>query len=860
MTGEQFERLELLFEQACQLPPKQRVAFARSASADDPEILSKLERLLTRDAETPNFLDSPALGDDFRADSLASLDTALRDDLQRDGKFHIDALVGEGGFGIVYRAEQQRPVRRQVAIKVIRPGMDTRRILSRFEAERQTLARLNHPGIAKLFDAGTTHAGRPYFVMEFIDGRSITEYCDAHRLNIRARIELFLSVCDAVAHAHQRGVIHRDLKPTNILVASGDSTTPASATSAPVVSDQAAQRGRPFVIDFGIARAVGDVAVGAATMTAPGQPIGTVEYMSPEQESGQSDDIDTRADVYSLGVVLYELLVGSTPLRGESTDTLAASTPEALRQRLRVGDIPTPTRRLLALKRASDAGKQKNRPSLEQVLSARAMGADALTRTIRGDLEAIVMKSLEFDRKRRYDTVNALADDLTRYLDGKSVAARPQTLAYRFQKFARRNAIALSIASLILVLLVAGVVGTTVGMLRSQRAEAAARVEAATAAAVNDFLNNDLLSMVAPDELGADVTMRQVLDAASRRMEGRFAEQPLVEAAVRLTVGRTLRKLGDVNAALPHVTRAVELHEAINGPNQLATLEAVHELAHVNTELGRDEEALRLFKRAYDGRAKQLGENHADTLASRYGVGVATGELGRLDESESLLRDTLGRCRAALGARHPQTLAVLRAVALLALETDRVDVALPLLQEAHTDLLETRGREDPATLLAAKDLASTYMQLHRFDDAAPLLLDAERISRSVRGPEHPATLLLQGSIGSLRAAQGKFDEAREIWERAWEIATRTLDEGHALRSMLTASLARLYDLAGDFDRAEQMLLADYEVVARIRGPSNFQTLQVIQGLIDHFRARGDQPSVDAWSKKLSHVEHNANAD
>ncbi|HEY1376274.1 MAG TPA: serine/threonine-protein kinase, partial [Gemmataceae bacterium] len=446
-----------LFLRAAEIEsPEERRAFL-DRECGDAALRREVEALLAASAKAVGFLSEPAVGDPLRgypANGTAAFEPMPEAPGTVVGPYKLLQQIGEGGFGVVYMAEQGRPVRRLVALKVIKPGMDTAAVLARFEAERQALALMDHPNIAKVLDAGATDSGRPYFVMELVKGVPVTEFCDRNHLPPEQRLKLFVDVCHAIQHAHHKGVIHRDVKPTNVLVTLHDGV--------PVVK----------VIDFGVAKATAQKLTEKTLFTAYGQMVGTPPYMSPEQAEMSGLDVDTRSDVYSLGVLLYELLTGTTPLEGKRLRQAGYAEMQRL---IREEDPPRPSTRLSALGESATvlAGNRGTDPK-------------HLARLLAGDLDWVVMKALEKDRTRRYDTPGTFADDVARYLRREAVLARPPSAAYRLRKFAQRNRAAVLTAAAVAAALLLGTAVATWQAVRATAAERDARAARDAAEAERD--------------------------------------------------------------------------------------------------------------------------------------------------------------------------------------------------------------------------------------------------------------------------------------------------------------------------------------------------------------------------------------
>jgi serine/threonine protein kinase/tetratricopeptide (TPR) repeat protein len=731
------------------------------------------------------------------------------------GPYRLLERIGSGGMGEVWLAEQTQPVRRRVALKLIKPGMDTGEVVARFQSERQALALMDHPSIAKVFDAGSTPQGRLYFVMEYIAGVPITDYCDQHKLNVRERLELFVQVCDGVQHAHQKAIIHRDLKPSNILVSDVDGK--------PV----------PRVIDFGVAKATSHGLLAQTLFTQTGIILGTPAYMSPEQAGSAGIDVDTRTDVYSLGVVLYELLIGVRPL-----DFRELPFDDVLR-RLRDQEAPRPSTRLRTLGDQSRA-----------IAENRSSDLPTLARQLRGDLDAITLKALEKDRSRRYGTPSELATDITRYLNHEAVLAVPPSAAYRARKFARRyRGVLAAVATCGVVLILAAAV--------SIRQSVRANREAAAAQAVSDFLQNDLLAQASiytqwgPNtKTDPNLKVRTALDRAAARITGRFEGQPEVEAAIRETIGQTYGDLGLNREARRQFERALDLRRRTLGEENPRTLSTAAGLARWVHGEGRYAQAETLFGQILKTQSRVLGSEHPDTLHSVYDLANTYREQGKYPQAEALLGQILPISRRVFGLEDARTLDCMDRLAEVYYREGEYAHAETLGEQVWEIRRRVMGPEHPHTTVSMSDLANVYASQGRFAKAEAMYSQTLAIRRRVMGPEHPFTMAAMNNLAQASSDLGKHAQAEALDSRALEIRRRVLGPEAPETLMSMENLACDYAHQRKYSQAEALFAQTLEIERRALGPESRLTLAAISEAAFMWQVEGKYALAEASAAEV----------
>jgi non-specific serine/threonine protein kinase/serine/threonine-protein kinase len=806
-----WQRLDAILQEALDLAPEERDDLLHRR-CPDPADRERLEQMIAAaEGEDATLATGGALRGALGEEVTALLDEGARPD--NIPGYHLLRPLGSGGMGDVWEAEQREPVQRRVAVKIIRPGADTAQVVARFESERQTLALMNHPGIAQIYDAGVTDSGRPFFAMELVHGAPVTRFCDEARLTIPERLRLFGEICEAVQHAHRKGVIHRDLKPSNVLVTKIEG------------------RPAPKVIDFGIARLVESSATEGTMLTEAGTVIGTPEYMSPEQAGAGPGDVDTRSDVYSLGVLLYELLTGSLPF--ERRD----STPAALAdffQDVRRTELAWPSKYVSRLGDAADAAA-----------SDRKIDRATLTKALRGDLDWITTRTLEKDRDRRYESAGELAADLQRHLRHEPVVASPPGAAYRFRKFVRRHRGLIATSAAVFIALLAGLAGTVTGLVRAREQAERAGTQAAIAEAVNAFLNEDLLAAVAPGSQGRDVGMREVLDTAADRLEGRFADQPEVEASLRRTMGRTYLALGALDEAASQLERAVTLGETSPGGLHPSTLEAVHVLGEVRFYQGRADEAEELLRRAFEGRTATLGPAHALTLSALSDLGAVSHHRGNLDEAERCYREAYERARTELGESDPHVLSMLHNLGALMRDLGRLEEAEAYLRSALEGSRREYGDDHPETLATQSQLGSVLREGGQVEEAEPIYVQVYEARRRVLGDDHPSTLLSANNLAMLHMDLGRLEEAEAIQRTTLATQRRTLGDDHDGTILSMANLSALLTDLGRTDESEALIEEAMERCNRTLGASHPLCAGALRKYGECLTAQGRYPEAEA---------------
>ena len=823
MTPERWQKVKDICYAVLDRDADRRSAVLRELCGDDEELRREVEVMVADACSEESVLlgnarPAVAAGGILRDAAAGTGPVHWKPDVI--GDFRILRVIGEGGMGIVYEAEQREPAR-TVALKVIKPGLATPEVLRRFRQETHALGRLQHPGIAQIYEAGTAETPfgpQPYFAMEFIRGKSLRAYFQEHHPGIRERLELIARICDAVHHAHQRGLIHRDLKPSNILI---DDT------------------GQPKVLDFGVARLT-DSDVHSTRQTDLGQLVGTLAYMSPEQVLADPLELDTRSDVYALGVILYELLAERLPYTvstrlHEAVQTIQHEDPKRL---------------------------------------------SAINRTYRGDLETIAAKALEKDKTRRYGSAAALAADIRRYLHDEPIAARPASASYQLKKFARRNRALVAGAAAVFVVLIAGTAGSTWQAMRANRERdravrerERADSEAATAKAISEFLQKDLLAQAAAgNQIGSglkpdpDMKVRTALDRAAARIDGRFPDKPAVQASVRQTLSETYLSLGLYDEAERELVKVVDTRLRVLGPqhrdsayslltlgamyrlrgkmadaekalaeamtiqrrafgdNDEQTLEVANELALLYLDQGRFGEAEPLARVAMEGVIRLHGDNSVIAATLIGNLGLLYWQQGKYREAEERYKQSLAIRRRLLGDEHPDTMININNLAVLYISEGRFDEA----EKVQTQLLDLRrrvlGPEHPDVLFTMHNLADIYVRSGRYDDAEALNTRLQEIQRRVLGESHPLTLLTLYQRGIYQGARGQFQASDETYKRVLTLRRPVLGDKHpeTVRAMIGPAINA--SLQNRFQEAEPVMAKCYELWRETLGAGHPDTI------------------------------------
>ena len=741
------------------------------------------------------------------------------------GPYRTLQPLGVGGMGEVWLADQSKPVRRQVALKLIKPGMDTAQVIARFEAERQALAVMDHPGIAKVFDAGITPQGRSYFAMEYVRGEPLTQYCDRQRLTVEERLELFIQICEAVQHAHQKGIIHRDLKPSNILVTTQD------------------DRPAPKVIDFGVAKAMTGGLIDRTLFTGLAGFVGTPGYMSPEQTGSGGVDIDTRTDVYALGVVLYELLTGMLPF---DASVFREKSADDLRRTILEVELPRPSTRVTEVTADTTRAASNRRTDPVRLKSA-----------LRGDLDWITMRALEKDRARRYGSVSDLAAEIRRHLTSQPVLAGPPSTAYRTGKFVRRHRFGVGVSVAALLLLVAFGTATALQARRIARERdranheaGRANLEAAAATQVADFLVS-LFRISDPNEArGAALTAREVLDRGADRLNKELVDQPELRSRLMSTIANVYGELGLRKDSLALWERVLAIRRTSLGDTHSLTYSAHMGLGNTLNALNRPAEARPHLEAAFEGFKKLAGLASEDTLKALNNLAVLEFTAGRVQESEARLRLIVEGRTALYGTDDTRTISAKSNLAAAMHSQEKWDEAAATYGEVLSARRRLLGNDHPHTLRALANLGELARQRGRLDEAEGYYAEALSGRRRVLPASHTDLALTLSYYGDLRNAQRRPVEAERLLRESVSIYRAALPSGSPMVFLAESRLGESLILQRRFKEAEPLLVRAAEQI--LPGPElmKLERRAAAQRVIDLYEQWENVEQAAAWKQRL----------
>ena len=810
----QWEQVKEIFEACLECAPERRDAFLDKACAENATLRLEVASLISAYGRSDGLSVHPWTGEFLEE---GEPDRVI-------GQYRLIRKIGEGGMGQVWLAEQAEPLKRLVALKLIHGGIFDPALLRRFQAERQSLASMDHPTIAKVFDAGATEAGQPYFVMEYVPGEPITTYCDARKLTLPQQLELFIQACEGVQHAHQKAIIHRDLKPANILVVDVD------------------DRPMPRIIDFGLAKVIRQFADDTNPATRAEGFVGTPGYMSPEQAG--SSDIDTRTDVYSLGVVLYELLTGQLPF--DATKLKQLPFYEILRQVMEQDPLRPSFRAAENTEIAiSSAEKRRSDPK-------------KLAAQLRGDLDWITMKALEKDRTRRYGTPSELGKDVRRYLDQVPVEARPGNLSYRIAKYVRRHRFGVATIAVLAMLLPAFAILQSIELRRIAR-------ERDRAGRITEFITEMFKVSNPGEERGNQITAREILDKASGNIQTGLQQDPEMQAQMMMVMGKVYDNLGLYPQADSLLRRATDIRRSTLGAENFDTAASMGALAWTLGHEGRYPEAEALQRQVLEIQKRKLGAENPDTVSTMADLAVILADEGHYPEAEKLQCQALDLRRRiltpddpniaaslenlgtvlqmeahypeaekldkeaiairsrVLGPDHPDTIATMNNLANVLFFEGRYSEAEKLDEEVLEERRKVFGAENPLTLKTMNNLANVLHREHREAEAEKLCRETLEIQKRVLGPEHPETLMSMNNLTAILSKESKYAEAEQIGREVLEIRRRVLGPEHPLTLRAMSNLADSLTKLGNWSDAEKLLRQALDIQRRILGPDHPDT-------------------------------------